>query len=87
MHIFGSTNANTRGSAISFSIPGIHPHDIAEILNREQIAIRAGFHCAEPLHRLYKLPGTARLSLAMYNTIEDIDKLVEGIMKVKKIFA
>jgi cysteine desulfurase/selenocysteine lyase len=94
--IFGPTNchpersegslAHSRTGAISFSISGVHPHDIAEIVNRDNVAIRVGFHCAEPLHRKYNLVGTARASLGIYNTKEDIDRLVTAIKKVKKVF-
>ncbi|OGH80705.1 MAG: hypothetical protein A3I29_01145 [Candidatus Magasanikbacteria bacterium RIFCSPLOWO2_02_FULL_44_11] len=72
---------------ISFTIPGIHPHDIAEVLNQNQVCIRTGYHCAEPLHHHLGLNGTARLSIGVYNTTKDIDALVVGIKKVKKLFA
>ncbi len=73
-------------SVISFTLPNIHPHDIAEILNRYHICIRAGHHCAMPLMKYLGLPGTARISLGIYNTKEDIDELVKGLTEVKKIF-
>ncbi len=82
--IFGPIQNRT--GVFSFSIPKIHPHDVGEILNRDQIAIRVGFHCAEPLHRLYNLPGTARISFGIYNSKKDIDKAVVGIKKARKIF-
>ncbi len=72
---------------LSFTIPGVHPHDIGDILNSEKVAVRVGFHCAEPLHRLIGLnQGTARASLGMYNTKNDIDMLVKAIEKVKSVF-
>ncbi len=78
---------NKQIGIVSFTIPGIHPHDIAEILGQEGVCVRAGFHCAEPLHRYLGLhQGTVRVSLGMYNTEEDIRKLIQGIEKVKKIF-
>jgi cysteine desulfurase/selenocysteine lyase len=73
-------------SIISFTIDRVHPHDIAEILNRYNIAIRAGHHCTMPLMKYLGITGTARISLGMYNTKEDIDKLIEGIKKIKKVF-
>ena len=83
--IFGP--AQNRTGVFSFSIPNIHPHDVSEIMNREQVAIRVGFHCAEPLHRLYKLPGSARISLGIYNTKADIDLAIAAIKKILKIFS
>lgn len=71
---------------ISFIINGIHPHDIAEILNRCNIAVRAGHHCTMPLMKYLGLSGTVRISIGVYNTKEDIDKLIEGLKEVKKIF-
>lgn len=84
--IFGSTKPKNRIGALSFSIPGVHPHDIAEVVNRFGVAVRVGFHCAEPLHRAHHLVGSARASLGIYNTKEDIDRLVEALKKVKAIF-
>ena len=75
-----------QSSIISFNIPGIHPHDIAEILNRENIAIRVGHHCCMPLMKKLKISGTCRISFSIYNTQEDIDKLVETLKKIKEIF-
>ncbi|HLD60997.1 MAG TPA: cysteine desulfurase [Patescibacteria group bacterium] len=75
-----------RIGVLAFTIPGAHPHDIGEIVNRSGVAIRVGHHCAIPLHKMLGLTGTARASLGVYNTKEDIDKLVEGIKEVKKIF-
>lgn len=71
---------------LSFTIPRIHPHDIAEILGRGNICVRAGNHCAEPLHTLLGLSSTARVSFGMYNTVEDVNKLMAGLTKVKKLF-
>ncbi|MBI2662581.1 SufS family cysteine desulfurase [Candidatus Woesearchaeota archaeon] len=71
---------------ITFSIKGIHPHDIAEILNRDNICIRAGTHCAMPLHKYLNIPATSRISLYYYNTIQEIDLLTKSLKKVVKIF-
>lgn len=72
---------------IAFYVAGVHPHDVAEVLNTEGVAVRAGFHCAEPLHRYLGLgQGSVRVSLGVQNTTKDIDALVAGLKKVKKIF-
>ena len=64
-----------------------HAHDISQILDGDGIAVRAGHHCAMPLHDKFGIAATARASFYLYNTFEEVDKLVEGIYKVKKIFA
>ncbi len=79
--------AEKRGGVVSFSVEGIHPHDVAQILDSEGIAVRAGHHCAMPLHQHLNLPATTRASLYLYNTIEDIDALVKGLAKVRKVFS
>lgn len=79
--------AADKGAVATFMVDGIHPHDVAQILDSEGIAVRAGHHCAQPLHEHYHLPATARASFYVYNTREDADRLVDGIYKVKKIFA
>jgi cysteine desulfurase/selenocysteine lyase len=65
----------------------IHPHDIGQILDQEGVAIRTGHHCCQPLMDRFHVPATARASLALYNTREDIDALVAGLDKVKEMFA
>ncbi|HVJ08940.1 MAG TPA: cysteine desulfurase [Acidisarcina sp.] len=79
--------AKRKVSVLSFVLEGIHPHDIGTILDRQGIAIRTGHHCAQPLMQRFGVPATARASLAMYNTREEIDALVAGIYKVKEVFA
>lgn len=83
--VFGPS-AEYKGGVVSFTLAGIHPHDISQILDRDGIAIRAGHHCAMPLHEKFHLPATARASFYLYNTLEEVDKLVESIYKVKEIF-
>jgi len=83
--IFGGTH-HERGGVISFTFAGVHPHDISQILDSVGIAIRAGHHCAMPLHEKFGLPATARASFYLYSTTQEVDKLVEGLYKVKKIF-
>lgn len=79
--------AKEKASVISFVIEGIHPYDIGTIIDTDGIAIRTGHHCTQPIMKRYNLPATARASFAFYNTKEEIDKLVLGIHKVKKMFA
>ena len=85
LEIFGKS-FNERGGVASFILPGIHPHDIATILDQEGIAVRAGHHCAMPLHQKFNLSATTRASLYLYNTRADIDRLVKALHKVKSVF-
>jgi cysteine desulfurase/selenocysteine lyase len=78
--------ADHKGGVASFTLDDIHPHDVSQLLDRDGIAVRAGHHCAMPLHEKYNLIATTRASFYLYNTIEEIDKLVEAIYKVKKLF-
>ena len=80
-------NPKEKGGVISFTIEGIHPHDIATILDEDGVAIRAGHHCCQILHDKLNLSATARASLGVYNTKSDIDKLNESLNKCKKIFS
>jgi cysteine desulfurase/selenocysteine lyase len=80
-------NADQRGGVIAFDMAGIHPHDVAQILDRDGIAVRAGHHCAMPLHDILGLAATTRASFYIYTTRYEIDVLVEGLDKVKKLFA
>jgi cysteine desulfurase/selenocysteine lyase len=79
-------NPKNKGGVLSFTIDGIHPHDIATILDEDGVAIRAGHHCCQILHDKLGLPATARASLGVYNTKEDFDILDKAINKTKKIF-
>tara|TARA_B100001250_G_scaffold332066_1_gene297373 strand:+ start:1669 stop:2889 length:1221 start_codon:yes stop_codon:yes gene_type:complete len=79
-------NPKKQGAVLSFTIEGIHPHDIATILDEDGVAIRAGHHCCQILHDKLNLPATARASFGIYNTKDDIDKLNTSINKCKKIF-
>lgn len=87
LEIYGHSifSANKSG-VVSFNIYGIHPHDVSQILGNMGICIRAGYHCAMPLHKKLGVNATARISFYVYNNKEDIDKFIEGIKKVKKIF-
>jgi cysteine desulfurase/selenocysteine lyase len=84
VHIYGT--AKEKASVISFSIKGIHPHDIGTILDQEGIAIRTGHHCCQPVMDRFGVPAMSRASMAFYNTQKEIDALVVGIHKVKEVF-
>jgi cysteine desulfurase/selenocysteine lyase len=77
---------DNRGGVLSFVMEGIHPHDIAQILDSEGVAVRAGHHCAQPLHIKFGLPATTRASFYLYNSKEDVDSLIKGLDKVKQMF-
>jgi cysteine desulfurase/selenocysteine lyase len=79
--------AEMRGGVASFKLDGIHPHDIAQILDTMGIAVRAGHHCAMPLHERFQLPASTRASFYLYTTEQEIDRLIEGLYKVKEIFS
>jgi cysteine desulfurase/selenocysteine lyase len=85
LRIIGTATA--KASVISFVIDGIHPYDIGTIIDTDGIAIRTGHHCTQPIMQRYNLSATARASFSIYNTREEVDKLVKGLLKVKKMFA
>jgi cysteine desulfurase/selenocysteine lyase len=78
--------ARDKASVLSFVLDGIHPHDVGTILDSEGVVVRAGHHCAQPVMTAFGIPATTRASLAYFNTREDVDKLVSGILKVQEIF-
>ncbi|MDO8451667.1 MAG: aminotransferase class V-fold PLP-dependent enzyme, partial [bacterium] len=84
--IYGPHDAKRRSGVIAFRMKGIHPHDIAQVLDQDNICIRVGFHCAQPLHEHLEIGPTARASFYMYTTKNDIDLFVQGLEKVRKIF-
>lgn len=84
--LFGPTDLDQRGGVISFAVEGLHPHDIAELLGREGVCIRAGHHCAQPLMRHLGVPATARASFHVYNSREDVDRLVAALQNARKVF-
>lgn len=86
-HIVGPTNSTGRAGILSFTIDGIHPHDLAQLLGEDNICIRAGEHCARPLHRSLNINASARLSVSIYNTEEDIEKLIHGIKRALGVFS
>ncbi|TAK12591.1 MAG: cysteine desulfurase [Anaerolineae bacterium] len=83
--VFGPS-ADKKGGVAAFTFDGVHPHDVAEILDRRGIAVRAGHHCAMPLHQKFDIPATARASFYLYNEKAEIDLLIEGLYEVKKTF-
>ena len=83
--VFGP-GAQNKGGVAAFTLEGVHPHDVAQILDQDGIAVRAGHHCAQPLHEKFGLPATSRASFYLYNTKEEVDLLINGIYKVKEIF-
>ncbi|MGA0848829.1 MAG: aminotransferase class V-fold PLP-dependent enzyme [Chthoniobacterales bacterium] len=85
LKIYG--NAHDKVPVLSFTMDGVHPHDIGTILDTDGIAVRAGHHCAQPLMKHYGIPGTARASFAFYNTPEEADALVASLRKIAKMFA
>lgn len=78
-------NAKHKGSVLSFTLEGIHPHDIGTIMDMEGVAVRTGHHCTQPVMDFYQIPATTRVSLAFYNTKPEIDKIVLAINKVKEL--
>lgn len=84
LRIYGT--AKNKASVISFGLEGIHPHDIASLIDKEGVAIRTGHHCAQPLMKFFNVPATCRASLSIYNNQEDIDQLYAGLVKVKTFF-
>lgn len=87
MTIFGPKDPGKRAGLVTFNINDVHPHDVATVLDADGIAVRAGHHCAQPLMRWLKQSATARASFYLYNTEEEIDKLVEGLVKTKEYFS
>jgi cysteine desulfurase / selenocysteine lyase len=85
--LHGTRDPERRGSLAAFSLDGVHPHDVAEILGREGVCVRAGHHCAQPLHRRLGTPATTRASFAVHSTHEDVDRLIEGLGTVREVFA
>jgi cysteine desulfurase/selenocysteine lyase len=85
--LYGPADLEHRGSLTSFALDGIHPHDVAEILGRSGVCVRAGHHCAQPLHRRLGSPASTRASYAIHNTHEDVDRLIDGLATVQEVFA
>jgi cysteine desulfurase/selenocysteine lyase len=86
VRVLGPQDPARRGGLVAFDIAGAHPHDVAQIFDQEGVCVRAGHHCAMPLHEQYGLAATTRASFYIYNTLEEVDKLVETIKKVQRVF-
>ena len=86
VEVHGPRDAQARGAVISFALDGVHPHDVAEILARDGVCVRASHHCAQPLMRRLGIPASVRASFAVHNTHADIDRLIEGLGRVREIF-
>jgi cysteine desulfurase/selenocysteine lyase len=84
--VYGPKDPEVRGGAVSFSLPDIHPHDIAQLIDREGVCVRAGHHCAKPLMRVLGVGATARASTYLYNSHEDIDTLVRALGNARAMF-
>ncbi|TGL57282.1 cysteine desulfurase [Leptospira ognonensis] len=85
--LYGTDDLSQRGGVVSFTVEGVHPHDVGSMLDEEGVAIRVGHHCCQPLMREWSIPGTCRASFYLYTTKEDVDALVAGLHKVKAIFS
>jgi cysteine desulfurase/selenocysteine lyase len=83
--VFGP-DGKDKGGVVAFTFDGVHPHDVSQILDSIGVAVRAGHHCAQPLHEKFGIPATTRASFYLYNFKEEVDKLVEGMYRVKEIF-
>ena len=83
LRIYGNPDLQQRTAVISFNLAGIHPYDVGTILDQLGIAVRTGHHCAQPIMDFYRIPGTVRVSFAVYNTFEEIDALIAGIKKAQ----
>jgi cysteine desulfurase/selenocysteine lyase len=87
LELYGPRDPDIRGGVVAFNVPGVHPHDVAQVLDRFGIAVRAGHHCTMPLHERLDLAATARASFSVYTTREDVDALVAGLREVQRVFA
>jgi cysteine desulfurase/selenocysteine lyase len=86
VRIMGPATPANRGAAISFEVDGVHPHDVSQVLDEHGIAVRAGHHCAWPLHRALGVQASTRASFYLYNTLDEVDALAEGIRQAQRFF-
>ncbi|GAB5898710.1 cysteine desulfurase [Mycolicibacterium mageritense] len=87
VRVIGPTTMAQRGSPVSFVVDGIHAHDVGQVLDDDGVAVRVGHHCAWPLHRRFGIAATARASFAVYNTLDEVDRLVAGVKRAVEFFA
>ena len=85
--VHGPSDPSKRVALASFALEGVHPHDVAEILGREGVCVRAGHHCAQPLMRRLGAPASTRASFAVHNTRADVDRLIDALGTVREVFA
>ena len=83
--IYGTHDLNRKAGVLSFNVDGAHPYDVGTLLDQMGIAVRTGHHCAQPIMEFYHIPGTIRASFAVYNTLEEIDRLISGLKKAMKM--
>src|SRR5690242_3993344 len=86
VQVLGPVQTGDRGSAVSFTLAGLHPHDVSQVLDDRGVAVRAGHHCAWPLHRALGVQSSTRASFYLYNTLDEVDALAEGIRTTQKFF-
>ncbi len=86
VHVMGPRDHERRGGLVSFAVDGMHPHDVAELLDRDNVCVRAGHHCAQPLMRRLGVPATARASFGPYNRPQDVDALVSSLVRAQDVF-
>ena len=86
IRIFGPKDHQARSGVVSFALGDVHPHDVAQILNEHNVAVRAGHHCTQPLMKALGVTATTRASFYVYNTLEDVDRLVEALHEVRRVF-
>ena len=87
VRIIGPTSMESRGSPVSFVVDGVHAHDVGQVLDDDGVAVRVGHHCALPLHRRFGVAATARASFAVYNTVDEVDRLVAGVRRSLDFFS
>ncbi|HEV8167254.1 MAG TPA: aminotransferase class V-fold PLP-dependent enzyme, partial [Actinomycetota bacterium] len=87
LRVYGPAELEHRGGVVSFTLGSVHPHDVAQVLDEEGIAVRAGHHCTMPLHRRLGVPATTRASFSVYTTTDEVDALVAGLEKTARFFA
>jgi cysteine desulfurase/selenocysteine lyase len=86
VRVIGPRSMENRGSPVSFVVDGVHAHDVGQVLDDDGVAVRVGHHCAMPLHRRFGLAATARASFAVYNTLDEVDRLVAGVRHALDFF-
>ena len=86
VRIIGPTSMENRGSPVAFVVDGVHAHDVGQVLDDDGVAVRVGHHCALPLHRRFGLAATARASFAVYNTADEVDRLVAAVRRALDFF-